>query len=107
MAKKGLWRGLATFMASLTALSMAGQVTTNNWASKINSMLNTNNYVTTTNGDEPASMGDHFRSEFASLADMQKVQRDISVQIGAEGMVLLKNENSALPMDKGSEKVTL
>ena len=43
MSKKGLWRGLATFMASITAVSMAAQVTTNNWAARINSMLNTNN----------------------------------------------------------------
>ena len=107
MSKKGLWRGLATFMASITAVSMAAQVTTNNWAARINSMLNTNNYETVKTADEPAGMGDHFVSEFGSLSEMQAAQRELSVQIGAEGSVLLKNENSALPMDAASEKVTL
>ncbi len=107
MAKGRAWRGLATAMASITALSAAAQVTSNNWAPKINSMLNTNNYITLKTGDSPASMGDHFRSEFSSLAEMQEEQRSLSVQIGSEGTVLLKNENDALPLDKGSEKVTL
>ena len=107
MAKGRAWRGLATAMASITALSAAAQVTSNNWAPKINSMLNTNNYITLKTGDSPASMGDHFRSEFSSLAEMQEEQRNLSVQIGSEGTVLLKNENDALPLDKGSEKVTL
>ena len=107
MAKGRAWRGLATAMASITALSAAAQVTSNNWAPKINSMLNTNNYITLKTGDSPASMGDHFRSEFSSLAEMQEEQRNLSVQIGSEGTVLLKNDNGALPLDKGSEKVTL
>ncbi len=107
MAKGRAWRGLATLMASVTALSAAAQVTSNNWAPKINSMLNTNNYITLKTGDAPASMGDHFRTEFSSLAEMQEEQRNLSVQIGSEGTVLLKNENEALPLDKGSEKVTL
>ena len=107
MAKGRAWRGLATAMASITALSAAAQVTSNNWAPKINSMLNTNNYITLKTGDSPASMGDHFHSEFSSLAEMQEEQRSLSVQIGSEGTVLLKNDNGALPLDKGSEKVTL
>ena len=107
MAKGGAWRGLATLMASVTALSAAAQVTTNNWAAKVNSMLNTSNYVTVKTGDDPASMGDHFRSEFSSLSEMQQEQRSVSVQIGAEGTVLLKNEKETLPLDKSKEKVTL
>ena len=107
MAKGRAWRGLATAMASITALSAAAQVTSNNWAPKINSMLNTNNYITLKTGDSPASMGDHFRSEFSSLAEMQEEQRNLSVQIGSEGTVLLKNEQNALPLNKGSESVTL
>ena len=107
MSKKGLWRGLATFMASVTALSMAAQVTTDNWAARINSMLNTNNYETVKDPNEPSSMGDHFVSEFSSLADMLEEQRKVSVQIGAEGAVLLKNREKALPMNPASEKVTM
>ena len=107
MAKGSAWRGLATLMASVTALSMAAQVTTDNWAARINSMLGTNNYETVKTADEPASMGDHFVSEFGSLEEMQAAQRELSVQIGAEGTVLLKNENKALPLNAGSEKVTL
>ena len=106
MAKGGVWRGLATLMASVTALASAAQVTTNNWAARVNSMLGTNNYVTVRTGDSPSSMGDHFRTEFGSLQEMQAAQRELAVQISAEGSVLLKNEAATLPLSV-TDKVTL
>ena len=44
MRKTGLWRGLATLMASLLIFAIAAQITTNNWSARINSMLGTTNY---------------------------------------------------------------
>ena len=107
MVKTKLWRGLATFMASILAMSIGVQTLSENWAAKLNSMLNTNNYVTVRDENEPAEMGDHFRSEFTSLTDMQAEQEAVSRQIGAEGTVLLKNDNAALPLNASAEKVTL
>ncbi|MBQ7370573.1 MAG: glycoside hydrolase family 3 C-terminal domain-containing protein [Blautia sp.] len=107
MAKPRVWRGLATAMASVLSISAAAQVLTDNWSARINSMLGTNNYVTIRDESEAASLGDHFHSEFASLADMLAEQEAVSRQIGAEGTVLLKNDDSALPLDANAEKVTL
>ena len=102
--KKGLWRGLATLTASLLLVSTALQTTTNNWSARINSMLGTTNYEVIA---EEGGNGDHFVSEYETLADMVDAQTAFTEQLGAEGSVLLKNENAALPLDKSAEKVTL
>ena len=107
MRKKGIWRGLATLTASLLVFSTAAQATTNAWSTKINSMLGTSNYqvVVTEGGEE--STGTYFVSDYASLGDMVAAQTDFAASAAAEGVVLLKNDNAALPLDKGSEAVTL
>ena len=107
MAKGNAWRGLAALMASVTVVSMAAQSIGDNWSARINTTLGTSNYTVFRFGEEPARMADHFRSDYKSLADMQTALAETCVEIGEEGCVLLKNENTALPMNKGSEKVTL
>lgn len=104
MRRKGIWRGGATLMASLLIVSTAAQITTNNWSARINSMLGTSNYEVIA-GEE--GNGTHFLSEYSSLADMITAQTEFTEQISEEGSVLLKNENTALPLDESSEKVTL
>ena len=107
MAKRGLWRGLATLMASLLVFTMAAQATTNAWAGKVNSMLGTSNYEVVTSDDAEENSGTFFASDYASLKDMVAAQKDFAASIAAEGVVLLKNEQSALPLDKSGESVTL
>ncbi len=103
MKAKGLWRGLAGLMASILMFMTALQTTTNNWSARINSMLGTSNYeVKAGEGN-----GTHFVSDYTSLADMIADQTAFTEQVGAEGCVLLKNENAALPLNSSSEKVTL
>ncbi len=50
-----------------------------------------------------------FSSEFKSTEDLLSHRRDIAEQISAEGCVLLKNENNALPLNsnKSPKKVTV
>lgn len=45
---------------------------------------------------------EYFKSDFDSVAQVQKNNRELSERIVAEGIVLLKNENGALPLAKGS-----
>ncbi len=106
MAKKGLWRGLATIMASLMMFSFAAQATTNSWANKVNSMLGTSNYEIVVEDTDDNDTGTYFASDYASLKDMVAAQTEFGAEVASEGVVLLKN-NGALPLNKGSESVTL
>ena len=107
MAKRGLWRGLATLMASLLVFTMAAQATSNAWANKVNSMLGTSNYEVVVSDDAEDNNGTYFASDYASLKDMVAAQKEFAASVAAEGVVLLKNEQNALPLNKGSESVTL
>jgi len=107
MAKRGLWRGLATLMASLLVFTMAAQATSNAWANKVNSMLGTSNYEVVVTDDAEDDNGTYFASDYASLKDMVAAQKEFAASVAAEGVVLLKNEQNALPLNKGSESVTL
>ena len=48
----------------------------------------------------------HFKSEFSSLAELVAAKRELATRSSAEGAVLLKNENDALPMNPAAESVT-
>ena len=106
MARKGIWRGLAALMASLFIFSFAAQATTNSWANKVNSMLGTSNYEIVADETGSDETGTYFASDYASLKDMIAAQTDFAASVAAEGTVLLKN-NGALPLDTGSESLTL
>ncbi len=50
--------------------------------------------------------GDYIDFEYNSLTEAAEYAQDVTRQVAEEGMVLLKNEDNALPLDKGA-KVTL
>ena len=107
MKKTGLWRGLATLTASLLIFAFAAQITTNNWSARINSMLGTTNYRVVVDENSDNGSGIYFASEFNTLGDMIAAQTELAASLSAEGTVLLKNNNTALPLQKETEKVTL
>ena len=106
MARKGIWRGLATIMASLLIFSLAAQATTNSWANKVNSMLGTSNYEIVVEDKDSDDNGTFFASDYETLKDMVAAQTEFAAGAAAEGTVLLKNDG-ALPLNKGTESVTL
>ena len=107
MARKGIWRGLATIMASLLIFSLAAQATTNSWANKVNSMLGTSNYEIVVDENDSDDNGTFFASDYETLKDMVAAQKEFAASVAAEGVVLLKNDGAALPLDKAAESVTL
>ena len=53
-----------------------------------------------------ASTATYYTSDYASKAEAVQAGLDLNLRIAQEGMILLKNENNALPLAKGS-KVTM
>ena len=47
-----------------------------------------------------------YYTDFATLAEEREAAKELNIQVEAEGIVLLKNENNALPLSK-SAKITL
>ncbi len=102
----GLWRGLTAVTASLLAVMVGGTTIANANAAFINTRLGTSNYeyVETGSGDEDTT---YFESEFSSLSEVVEAKNALAEEISEEGTVLLKNDNNALPLNSGSETVTL
>ncbi len=104
--KARLWRGLTAIAAALLALLVPATYTVNANLSSLNSMLGTTSTSMVDTGDGTADSV-YYESEFTSVADLVAAKNELAEQISEEGSVLLKNENSALPIDKDTETVTL
>ena len=111
MSKKkkstGLWRGLTSITAALLALIVGGTFIANANASFINGQLGITNYkiVDTAAGEEKDSI--YYKSEFGSLQELIEAKNALAAEISSEGSVLFKNLSNTLPLDAGTEKVTL
>ena len=104
--KIGLMRGLSAVFCSLFILMMCLTGIANANASIINRQLGTTAYITRTT-DSAVSDTTYHKSEFSSVEELEAAKHELAVSIGAEGSVLLKNVNSALPLNKDTEKVTV
>lgn len=111
MSKKkgstGLWKGLTSIFASLLAIIVGATVIAQANAAIINTRLGITNYkiVETADGEDRDSI--YFKSEFSSLSDVIAAKDALAAEISSEGTVLFKNLNGALPLDIGSQRVTL
>ncbi len=94
-----LWRGLLAIVLSLTvALSgLTGVAVT--WRSVIDGMLGTASTITTND--------DKFTSDYKTTDELVAAHIDLGERVAEEGVVLLKNENAALPLTGDAPKVTL
>lgn len=97
----GLWRGLTSIVSALLVVALGlGQIA-NQFSGFLNTRLGTTNLSVENTG------GLYFQSNYTSIADMVAAQEALAETIASEGAVLLKNDNEALPLNKGSETVTL
>ncbi len=96
-----IWRPLALSTCSLALLSIVANTLGNENAAKVNSFLHIEtNRVVGGNGDSY-----FYKSEYEDLNSMVKDRAKLLVNVGQEGTVLLKNNNS-LPLKK-TDKVVL
>lgn len=98
---KGVWKALSLGLSLLLAVSAAGTDAVFTWQNTIT------RYMGTTTGSVTGADGDNnFVSDYSSIEDLLAAKRDLCIQIGEEGCVLLKNENDALPINK-TDKISL
>ncbi|WP_418969420.1 glycoside hydrolase family 3 C-terminal domain-containing protein [Alloscardovia omnicolens] len=103
----GLWRGLSAVIASMCAVTVAGTFIAYNNGATINAFLGTSNYRVEKVSGKNTTDGIYFDSEFKTVEELIAAKDKLAEQISAEGSVLLKNHNAALPLNKTSEHVTL
>lgn len=94
----GIW-------GSVLALLMVGIITVNVILMKYSSLITRSlgHQTVATMDIDTSGESDYFPSAFSSEADLLAHETDISQQIEAEGVVLLKNEGKALPLKKGAK----
>lgn len=107
MKKAKLWRGLTAVMAVLLCVSLSMQTIAAANANFLNAQLGTTNYIMVEKGEGDTGDGIYFDSEFEKLEDLVKALDEHAEKIAEEGVVLFKNNNNALPLNKSSEKITL
>lgn len=110
---KALWIALTSVFAVLFAALIAGTVIVNYYYVIVDRFLEVTRTVVKyydENGKEvdesEVTSSGRFVSEFASAEERIAEQTAVGEQIVAEGSVLLKNENNALPLASGSKVST-
>ena len=86
-------KGLTAVMAGALTLSTVGTGVVNSYRSALDWVLGTTSYVTVT--DEEAA---RFKSDYDTVEDMMAAARELAIREGAEGTVVMKNDNSVLPL---------
>lgn len=104
--KEGLLRGLSGIFASLFVLMLCLTAVAQDNVGIINRQLGTTSYITQQKGDSITDTA-YYKAEFNSVAELEAAKHELAAQIAAEGSVLLKNMNGALPLNAGSEAVTV
>ncbi len=104
--KKKLWRTLmVTFLTLAIIFTMVGQLA-NTYAPALNYALKTSSYKLVESDDEQES-SEYFARDYLTDKDVTAYGKSVSEEIEAEGLVLLKNQNSALPLSKGTPVSTV
>ena len=97
-----LFAGLFCVFIALAVLFTGGYQIADAYRSDLDSRLGTSSSVTT--GEEGEA---RYQSDYEKAADFVTHMQDIAERIEAEGAVLLKNENGALPMETSGNGITL
>ena len=102
---KTVMRGLAGTMAVLTCVTVTGTVVAESLKTYVNGFLGTSS-VRMTHADNASEDTTYFESEFSSVSDLVAARDEMNEKVVEEGVVLLKNQDNALPL-QASPKVTL
>ena len=88
-------RGIAALMAVLLVLSIVGTGIAETYRSQLDGALGTNSWEILTDGEG------RFVSDYATIEEMAAAAKQIGIRQGQEGTVVMKNDNSALPIASG------
>ena len=90
-----LYRGLATAMLSLTALSSLGLGIAQTWRTQVDGLFGTSSY-------EIDMSGSRYSSDYKTGEELMKAAKELAIREGAEGTVVMRNRNNVLPLAKSS-----
>ena len=99
-SKVGLWSTLTVVTAILLVASLIGGYFAQIYATTINIFLGTSTYEIVQSDTETDT--EYFKSEYKTLEELVSYEEKLCALVEAEGAVLLKNDNNALPLAKGS-----
>ncbi len=101
ICKKKLWRTLmVTFLTLAIIFTMVGQLASA-YAPALNYALKTSSYKLVESDDEQESAA-YFTRDYLTEEDVTAYGKSVSEEAEAEGLVLLKNQNNVLPLNKGT-----
>lgn len=104
--KKGLFGGLSAIFASLFVLMQSLTSVANANIGIINRQLGTTSFITQSTGDSDTDTA-YYKAEFSSVAELEQAKHELAVSIAGEGSVLLKNNDAVLPLNTGTDTVTV
>ncbi len=111
MKRKKLWTGLASVTSAMLVVSGVGLQTLEYYSGTVNQALGIVTSEVVNNGDS-AEDTEYYKSEYGekNAENLQKLLTDAKAEAEAEeaeGAVLLRNENNALPLSENEKRVTL
>ena len=98
--KKKLWEVLSVVMASILVFLMGGYDIAMSQSAAINTALGIAGSSIARSTDEKYQ---YYKRSFTTTEEVKAYYTDICEQIEAEGLVLLKNDNNALPLSEGDK----
>lgn len=99
---KTLWRVLAVVLSFALILSSVLYTLSTMFENQLNSTFRASSSELVSIGDEEVDT-EYYKSDYASLDEHLAHAKDLSVQIQAEGTVLLRNQDNALPLSSGAQ----
>lgn len=89
------FRGMSSVMASVLTLSILGTTITDTYRKNLDDVLGTQSYVTISDEDNA-----RYKSDYATIEEMAEAAKNIAIREGEEGTVVMKNDNSVLPLSE-------
>ena len=105
--KKKLWRTLSVSLLSAAIVFSVVTEVAFAYTPTLNYFFKTSSYKKVENEDADEEDSEYFPSAYSSAADVAAYGKAVSKEVEAEGLVLLKNKNSALPLSSGDKVSTI
>lgn len=90
-----LWRGLTATALSLTVVFSLGYSIADTWRSTVDSLFGTKSYLTDSSNIK-------YTSKYTTGDQLMDAAKKLAIREGAEGTVIMKNDNSVFPLSKSS-----